>query len=415
MATAAVAEDPRDSHAWELLATSRFVQDDPAGALEAWNRIDQPRVDLIAVRGLTRTRQRVVERLLNVPPQTLLTPRRFTLAERRLRELPSAATTRLEFVPMSSGVAELRAHVVERPLVPSDRWSYTALGLLAVARNEVALSTGAITGGGERLSAGWRFWPGRPRISGEMATPAPWGGLWGLDGYGERQPFVGDVIPPARRAGAGVTISDWISPSVRVSFRGGVDAWDEQGAFGVGSGGLRMVSVGKRAVFNVEGSGWAGTDRFASLSIACLVRSTSEHRGRVYIARGGGAAATALTPPDIWFAGDTGRTRGVPLRAHPVVEHGDLRLDQMGRRMAHLSVEAQQWWLVASPLRFGAAAFADAARVDSRLSPGARGDVDVGLGVRVAVPGLEGVFRIDLAKGLRDGATSVSFVYEPLN
>jgi hypothetical protein len=103
----------------------------------------------------------------------------------------------------------------------------------------------------------------------------------------------------------------------------------------------------------------------------------------------------------------------VPLRAHPVVEDGDLRLDQMGRDIAHVSGEAQQWWNVAAPLRFGAALFADAAHVASRFEPGARSDLDVGFGARVAVPGLQGVFRIDLAKGLRDGATVVSFVYEP--
>jgi len=129
LATAALAVDPMDEYAWQLLATSRFVQNDPDGALEAWNRIEQPRVDLVAVAGLTHTRQRVVERLLAVPSQALLTPRLFDLSARRLKELPSAIGTRIDFVPRS-GVAELRAHVVERPLIPSDPWSYAALGLV---------------------------------------------------------------------------------------------------------------------------------------------------------------------------------------------------------------------------------------------------------------------------------------------
>ena len=170
-----------DEYAWQLLATSRFVQNDPDGALEAWNRIEQPHVDLVAVGGLTHTRQRVVERLLAVPSQALLTPQLFDLSARRLKELPSAIGTRIEFVPRS-GVAELRAHVVERPLIPSDRWSYAALGLVAAARKEVSLSTGALTGGGERISVGWRFWPDRPRVNPEIVAPARWGGLWGVDG-----------------------------------------------------------------------------------------------------------------------------------------------------------------------------------------------------------------------------------------
>ena len=54
------------------------------------------------------------------------------------------------------------------------------MGLVAVARNEVGLSTGALTGGGERISAAWRVWPGRPRVNLEVIAPARWGGLWGI-------------------------------------------------------------------------------------------------------------------------------------------------------------------------------------------------------------------------------------------
>jgi hypothetical protein len=39
--------------------------------------------------------------------------------------------------------------------------------------------------------------------------------------------------------------------------------------------------------------------------------------------------------------------------------------------------------------------------------------VDLGIGVRLAMPGVSGTIRIDVAKGLRDGATAVSFVYDP--
>jgi hypothetical protein len=57
--------------------------------------------------------------------------------------------------------------------------------------------------------------------------------------------------------------------------------------------------------------------------------------------------------------------------------------------------------------------FVDGARVGHRLSGGSRGDVDAGIGARLALPGVPGTFRLDLAKGLRDGATTWSFVYEP--
>jgi hypothetical protein len=350
---------------------------------------------------------------MGVPGEALLTSRLFTLTKRRLQELPSAVGTRLEYRPAASGLAEVRAHVVERPLLPFSKSNYLAMGLLAVARSEISASTGSIMGGGERVSGSWRFWPDRPRVDAEIVAPAPWGGLWGVEGFGERQPFTDAGIPTARRAGAVVTLSNWINPWMRLWARGGVDAWEEHGSFGLVSGGLRAASPRERVVIDVEGSGWSGGDGFASLVTAATLRSSREHRGRVYIARAGASAATASTPPDIWFGGDTGRARPTLLRAHPIIDDGALRAEQIGRRIVHISVEARQWWTTPWPIRVGAALFVDSGHVSNRSEAGARGDVDTGFGARLAVPGLDGVFRLDLAKGLRDGATAFSFVYEP--
>jgi hypothetical protein len=356
--------------------------------------------------------QRVVERLLAVPSQALLTPGLFDLSARRLKELPSATGTRLEFVPRS-GLAELRAHIVERPLVPTDLWSYASMGLVALARSEVSLSIGALTGGGERLSAGWRFWPGRPRVNLEMIAPAPWGGLWGIDAFGEQQPFSEDTFPLSRRAGAGMTISNWIMPWARISARWGVDAWKDYGSYGVASAGLRLASAHDRITLHVDGSSWLGEQRFGSIGAAGSLRSSDRQQGTVFIARAGGATTTVATPPDLWFAGDTGNVRQALLRAHPIVDDGMLQSDRLGRRIAYLSGEARQWWTVRSLIHIGAAAFADAARVDRQAVAEMRSDVDVGGGLRVALPGLNGLFRLDIGKGLRDGATAFSFVYEP--
>ena len=413
LASSVLAQEPMDAYAWQLLATSRFVQNDPDGALQAWNRIQQPHVDLVAVDGLRHTRQRVVERLLDVPAKALLTPGLFDLSERRLKDLPSAVGARLEFVPRAAGLAELQAHVVERPLVPNDRWSYAALGLVAVARNEVTLSTGALTGGGERFTAGWRFWPGRPRVSLEVVAPARWGGLWGVDMSAERQPFSGETFPTSRRASAGLSLSNWISPWARVAVRAGIDAWEDRGSYGVASGGLRLASARDRMMVSIDGSSWLGDDPFGSIAASLRLRSSDQHRGRVFVGRIGGATATAPTPPDLWFAGDTGTVRPALLRAHPIVDDGRLESERLGRRIGHASGEARQWWSVRSIVHIGAAVFVDVAQVGLRSAPGGRGDVDVGGGMRVGFVGLEGVFRLDIGKGLRDGATAFSFVYEP--
>jgi len=415
LAAAALTQDPKDEQAWRLLATGRFVQEDRLGALEAWNRVGEPRVDLIAIRGLSRTRQHVAERLMDVPPNAMLTPGLFTVARRRLRDLPSVSTAQLEYVPVTSGLAELRGTVTERPPVPNDRVSFAILGTDAVFRRQIEVSFGPFTGGGDRLTLGWRFWSGRPRLSASYTVPAPWGGIWGVDAFTERQPFLNDIVPVSHRHGAHLGASLWSTHWMRTTIRGGAEIWREIGEFGLVGGGVRVMTPDDRVDLRLELTRWIGSSdpSFGTAEIGATLRSTTEHRGRVWIARLGTAAASAHTPPDIWFAGDTGRARGVPLRAHPVIDGGKLDPQQIGRRIQFASGEVQNWWSYRTKLQIGAATFIDSARASERVFPEAKADVDLGVGARFSAPGFGGVLRIDVAHGLRDGDDAVSFVYEP--
>ena len=101
------------------------------------------------------------------------------------------------------------------------------------------------------------------------------------------------------------------------------------------------------------------------------------------------------------------------LRAHPIVDDGRLKSERLGRGITHLSGETRQWWTIRSVIQIGAGLFVDVVRVDRREAEDGQGDVDVGGGLRLGFPGLDGVFRLDLGKGLRDGSTALSFVYEP--
>lgn len=234
LASVALAADRGDTYAWKVLATSRFVQDDRLGALDAWNRIGEPRVDLVQIDGLARTRHRVVERLIDVGSGDLLTPQRFARARRQLADLPSASSTRLEYVPVTSGLAEVRGAVVERPVVPHGRTAFAATVLAAAATREVRLTSGAPAGGGEGISGGWRFWPHRRRVDAGVRGPAPWGGLWRIDASSERQPFT-TLDVGAARAGARLGLSDWATGHLRWNLLAGVDEWagrDPRGVFG---------------------------------------------------------------------------------------------------------------------------------------------------------------------------------------
>jgi hypothetical protein len=412
LASGAVAVDPADAHAWRLLATSRFIQDDRVGALAAWNRVSEPRLDLVSVAGLRHTRQGVVERLLAATPGDVLRPATYVRAQRRLGLLPAAATTRLEYVPVPSGLAELRASVNERPRFGLDPWGYAAVGLRAAARQELEYAIGSLTGEGERFTAAWRFWPHRPRVAASLGAPSPWGGVWTLRAFSERQPFDRTDFTPAERTVAELEIGNWITAGMHAAVRAGLDEWKTEGRHAAAGATLRFRSLRNHLEARLTSDVRAGATTFGQIESRLVAVSDPERRGRVYLGRAGVAVTSGSTPVDLWFAGDAGDTRDVRLRAHPLVRDGRFSTEQLGRTIVHGSAEGQQWWTL-SAFRVGAAVFLDAARVGSRLAEGARGDVDVGTGARFAVPGAPGTFRADVAKGLRDGATKWSFVYEP--
>ena len=412
LSATATSLDPGEPYGWRLLGTSRFVQNDRAGALNAWNRIGEPRLDLLTVAGLTRTRQRVVEQLLDVQAPRVVTPELVLRSERRLLQLPAALSASVDVVPRPGGLAELRATVNERPLMPSDAWSYAGLAVTAASRREVRLATGALTGGGERLQAEWRFWPGRPRVGMSFAAPVRWGGIWGVHSFWERERFTDPTLPPIERTSGSVRWTNWVSSTVALSIDAGVDDWDDIGALGRSRFDVRFLTRGARVDLRAGGEVWTGSSAFSRGDVTVTAMSRRERRGFVYIGRAGAAVGSIDLPTVLWFAGDTGQARETLLRAHPLVDDGRLRVEQLGRRFLHASGEAERWW-TRGLLRAGAAVFLDTARTGRRVSEGPRGDVDAGVGLRLAVPGLSGTLRADVATGLRHGGTRWSFVYDP--
>ena len=412
LATEAVRADPRDQHAWRLLGTSRFVQNDPIGALDAWNHVGEPRVDLVVVAGLERTRQRSVEQLIGTRSPDVLTTGSLVRARRRLDELPAALSTRLDYAPVPSGLAEVHATVNERPLLPSDVWSYAAIGLTAAAGREVNLASGSLTGSGESMAAGWRFWPDRPRVGVRLDTPGPWGAVWTLEGFRARETFDRAELGRSERGSATLAASQWVGPAIRLSIRGGLESWEGVGSYAAAGLNLRAASENDRVEGELALDLWRGDAAFSRFHAVVAGRSSRARAGTVVVGRGGFGAGSGDLPLDVWFGGDAGHVRQVLSRAHPLLDEGRLRTDQLGRGILHGSVEVQRWWPV-SLIQIGGAAFLDSVRTFDRLESWPRSDVDVGVGVRLAVPGVRGVFRADVARGLRDGAGAFAFVYEP--
>jgi hypothetical protein len=411
LATLAVSRDPGDEYAWKLLGTARFIGDDPAGALAAWNRAGEPRLDIVRVDGLTRTRHRVVERLLNVSSGEVLTSGRLLRAQRRLAELPSASSTRLEYTPAASGRADLRGAVVERPPLPTSPLSLAALGLSAAVQREIRVTIGSMTGGGEQPFAAWRFWPERRRVAAGIRAPAPWGGVWAVEGFRERQGFTSAAIASITRGGVGVTQSNWATGRLRWMVGAGVDTWRGEGDFARVAGAVRFVSIDDRIETQGDVARWMAGRGFASWGASVRVRTSRQPQGMVWQATASTAYVSDGTPADLWPAGDTGIARPTLLRAHPVVTgSGRLRVERIGRTLQSTSVEARRWWRVAGPLRAAPAAFVDVARTSRGATGGSRGDVDAGIGGRFSSAGIPGILHINAAFGLKDDARVLSFL-----
>lgn len=410
LASAALAREPDDAYAARLLGTARFIGNDQIAALDAWNRAGEPRVDLIRVDGLMRTRYRVVEQLLGIKTSQMLTRAALVRARRRLNELPSGGGT-VDFVPQPAGLAEVRATVAERALVPRTAFDLGVAALATAIRRELVVRIASPTGGGEQVTADWRFWAHRPLYRLSVDAPAPWRGTWGVAASRERQPFT-RAFSATIRDSVQLDVADWASGLLRWQVGAGLDRWNGDRLFGMAQASVRAVSARERLDARAQVRRWFGDGpAFHQVELAATARSSPRLSGVVVTADGGAGLASAAASADLWYGGDTGRARPLLLRAHPILTSEErFRTERIGRLFAHQSTEVQRWWR-AGPFAPGIAAFVDTAITARRLTGGAITDMDVGIGFRGASPGRAGALRLDIARGIRDGHVAISAVY----
>lgn len=412
LASEAVALDPADAHAWRVLATSRFLLRDRAGALAAWNRVTEPRIDLVQVDGLTRTRFRIVADMIDVSPGHVLTPDALAHAERRIGSLPAIRAARIGYRPVPGGLAEVDAAVVERPLAPRTPPQVAAMTARALVNREVTYAVASPLGSGELWHAAWRFWEARPAVMGGVSLPVfagPVRGVLGVMGRWEEQSYAGGPGGPVlreRRRSAHVSLADWATPRLRWEASAGVDRWRDADTYGALGVAVEGRLAGDRASVRASVEEWIGTDRFGSAALSAAWRSGREPGDAAWLASGTLALASSAAPLGVWEGAGTGHGRSLLLRAHPLLDEGVIDGAVFGRRVAHVSMERRHPLGGVGPLGFALAGFADAARHWKGFVPGSL-QVDAGLGLRVRVPG-EGTLRIDVARGLRDGGTVVS-------
>jgi hypothetical protein len=406
-ARAAVQRDPRDQLAWQILAASEYVNGDPDAALDAWNAAGEPRIDLVTVQGLTRTRHSVAAALLALRPDTVLTSERLTAAGKRLEALPSADVAHVKYQPQPGGRANVEALVLERPLLPTSRGSLVMMGARALIDREVAATVSSPTGGGETIGMSWRWWEARERLAFTYAAPSALGVLT-ADVFSEGQTYgSGDAGFEETRRGGKITLANWTANLLRWEVATGLDVWDGERRTAMISVGADQRLADDRA--SLRGSVMLLGGAFSAWAsrVDAAWRSRARHERFVWLVDGGLDLASTSSPRALWSGAGTGQGRAALLRAHPLLDNGRITSEVFGRRLYHASGEARVWMPpVRQLLRFAPAVFVDAARATRRLDTAGAWHADAGFGFRIAAG--SSVVRVDVAKGLRDGATAFS-------
>jgi hypothetical protein len=431
LALSAVRLAPSDGYAWQLVATSRYLMGDTMGALDAWNRAGEPRLDTTDIHGAGRTRQPVVVRAAGLEPRQVLTSAAFQRALRRLRDLPVASSARMNYAPTEGGLAKLDVLIDERKVAPTGWLAVVTSAGSALLLHAVGADVAGALGAGELMSASWRWSAGRPRVALGIEVPSPrWlRGTVSFDGSWERQSYEAapssgpETLVREERRRAGVHLADWATGRLRWQAGAALDHLREHGDlvqtpfvardYLAMDGTLDLRLGGDRLALSASAGWWvplARGNRFGTGGLLAAWRSIDDTTRPSWSAVTAVAVASRAAPLALWQGAGTGQGRSGLLRAHPLLHGGVLTGPVFGRGVVRVSLEhVRPVWR--TPVgRVSIAGFVDGARAWHRLSglDASRLFLDAGVGLRLHAPGRDGAIRIDVAHGLRGGGAALS-------
>jgi hypothetical protein len=407
-----VALVPDDGLGWQLLAVGRYLTGDRDGALEAWNQMGRPTVDLVRIDGSRAIRFSEIAGAASVDHGTVLTPSRLALARRRVSEVPALRLAAVDYQPVPGGIVELRVAVIERPRMER-AWRMAAAGAIrAVAQNEVGLQIASPTGAGELFTGTWRWESARPRAAVRMDVPADLGfpGVFGAEGDWERYRFVLDpgdtaVFEESRRS-AVVRYGGWVTAGVRPMGALRLERWSGNRNYLATSLGVELRANENRLAVSATGGYAVALSADPSYTSGNVRASWASSRGLGHTSwstRVGADWASSNAPLGTWPAVGGNFAWAIPLRAHPLAEGGLLAGRSAGQGIVHAGLSGDQPVYRYGPLVFAAGVFLDGARVMS-AADGMGVDrvyLDGGAGIRIGIAdGQLGVLRIDVAHGL---------------
>jgi hypothetical protein len=403
---------------WDLIATSRYLQGDLPGALDAWNRIDRPRADIVSVEGPERLDHPIAVRAIGLEPRRMITASNFRRAERRLRDLPSIKDVALHYEPAGDGTARVRAVLDERSVLPRGLLGWGAVGVNAAFKRELRIPVSNAFRQGEVWDVRYRWKENRPRfrIGFVAPSPGPLPGVIAVEGLWERQAYR-PVDAPRReeRRRIGVSLSDWATGNVRWTIGGAADQFDDR-KFVAAQGLLDTRWLGDRLAASASLGYWRsthGAEPFATTDAQMAWRSTTDAARAGFTVAGGAFAVHADSPLAVWPVAGSGESRGPLLRGHELHDRGVIVSETFGQRLAFATGEYRHPVFSKRGATAAIAGFVDVSRawrhpVDDALL---MTHVDVGVGLRLVAPGSDEALRLDIGYGLRDGRSKFSAGY----
>lgn len=395
-------DDPHHELAWQMLASARYLAGDRAGALAAWNRIGEPPVDLVRVRGLPGLRHPAAVELTGLGVREPLTAGGLRLAGRRLGQVPAVRRARVEYRPLRDGSVHVDAYVLERRRAPFGALDLTALGLGALVNRRAAMAFGPLLGVGER----WRIrgaWRDAQRLAeGAVAVPSPpLGAVVTLRAGWTEERF--DTAAAATAAGAHTrtwgtaTARRWLTAGTRVGVTAGVERWDDGPRLARGGLSMLRTLADDRVRVGADLDGWVGPPgRFARGRAAARARAEAGSLAWTVVV--GGSLASNGSPPTLWDGAGTGQLRAPLLRGHPLVRDGRIT-GALGRGLLHATL-AWEWFTDVGPGRAALGLFVDGTRVWAPLAgrdDGPRDHLDPG--VQLSVSDGDRQVAVSLARG----------------
>lgn len=436
LARRAVGGGSADPHALRTLAASRYLEGRDLAALAAWSEAGAAEIQRVRIRGLERTRDRPVRRLLGLGRGGSLTPGRLRRARRRLEDLPAAGASGVEYRPRPEGRVEVGAAILETSPLPDSPAEIAIRGVEALLSRRIELRAVDPWGGGGAGRAWWGWRPGRREVGVGASVPVPFGlpGVWSVEGTWRRQDFrsvSGDGGADAGSAGTTGAVGTeewrrgrvgarhWVSGTIGLESAVGLERWAHRRALEVsGSAGLRIRGDDGRFAGRAGLRGWlplGGSRTFGTGEVRGRWRSSPRRRGWRLDVRAGWRRATAAAPRSVWPRGGVESGLDALQRAHPLVVDDVASGALLGRTLLTSGVEVARWlpsFAVAGTVP-GIAGFVDGARIAGRHGIGGSAThVDAGLGLRLALPD-GGTLRVDLARGLADGRTLLSAGWNP--